>query len=122
MSRRSVVLTILLTVLVTCPGCGSPMPTNSASPGEPTLITGIVKDSNGSALGRASVKAVKAGSNFTASTNTNSGGEYLLDRLETGSYRITASLDGYLPSTRETNLSAGDQAKIDFELKNKPTR
>jgi hypothetical protein len=121
MSRRSVALTILVAALVFCPNCSYQPPINTP-PGERTLVTGVVKDSDGSVLGNVTVKGVKAGSTFTVSISTDSNGNYILDNLETGNYKITASLDGYLPSTRETNLSsAGDQAKIDFELIKKPS-
>jgi hypothetical protein len=66
------------------------------------------------------VKAVKTGSSFTGSATTDSHGDYIIDKLETGTYRVTASLDGYVPATQTTDLSAaGDQARIDFELNKK---
>jgi len=112
----------LVAFLFTVTNCQAPL-RKATPPVDPTLITGIVKDSNGSALGHASVKAVKKGSNFTASSTTDSSGEYILKNLETGTYQVTASLYGYLPSTRETELSTdGDQARIDFELQYKPNR
>lgn len=114
--RRAVGFTILLAVLVFSTAC--PTYKKIRTPGDRTLVTGVVKEANGSVLEHVTVKAVKAGSSFNASTDTGPDGSFILDALETGTYRITASLDGYSPSTRETKLlSAGDQTKVDFELK-----
>jgi hypothetical protein len=108
-----VLLFPLLAVVLCCAACPGG---SSSPPGERTLITGVVKDARGSTLRNVSVHAVKAGSNFTASTNTDSNGEYVL-KVQTGNYQVTASLDGYVPVTQEKTLSdAGDQALLDFEL------
>jgi hypothetical protein len=118
MSTRVVLLFVLLAMVLCCAAC--PGGGSSAPPGERTLITGVVKDARGSALKNAAVLAVKPGSNFSASTNTDSNGEYVL-QVQTGSYHVTASLDRYMPGSREVSLSeAGDQAKVDFQLRAKP--
>jgi len=119
---RSCLLLLLLTIVAGCSGCPGAGRTDTP-PGERTLITGTVKDGHGSAIPGATVTASKKGSEFASSATTDSAGEYIIDKLRTGSYLVRASSNGYSVSTKAVELSnAGDQARIDFTLDKESNR
>jgi hypothetical protein len=91
--------------------------TVASAPFDMTTILGTVKDANGAVLSGAVVKAVKGGSDFSASGTTNSDGKYLMRPVQTGKYRVTASLNGYRPQILRTELKdAVDLAELNFVL------
>jgi Carboxypeptidase regulatory-like domain len=58
-------------------------------------IVGTVVDSQGAAVVGAEVSAVNVATNTTATTKTNESGQYRLDHLLVGSYRISAKMTGF---------------------------
>jgi hypothetical protein len=70
----------------------SPMAYGQATDGN---IVGTVVDSQGAAVVGAEVSAVNIATNATATTKTNESGEYRLDHLLVGSYRISAKMTAF---------------------------
>ncbi|MGH9841051.1 MAG: TonB-dependent receptor [Blastocatellia bacterium] len=74
-----------------------------------TTISGKVTDSTGAAITGATVKALNLGSNRETTAQTNAGGEYRLSDLPAGSYRISATADGFGASAESLTV---DEAAI----------
>jgi hypothetical protein len=79
-------------------------------------IGGSVKDSGGSAISGAGVKATSpSGGTYAASTSV--GGDYSLTVTELGTYSLTASKCGYIVQTKSVSVSAFDSVyRVDFSL------
>src|SRR5262245_41658992 len=80
-------------------------------------ISGIVTDASGSVVPGATVTAPSVERNTTSSTVTSETGNYLVQFLLPGTYRITAELSGFKKLVRENILlQIGDRARIDIAL------
>jgi hypothetical protein len=80
-------------------------------------ISGIVTDASGSVVPGATVTATSVERNTTSSTVTSETGNYLVQFLLPGTYRITAELSGFKKFVRENILlQIGDRARIDIAL------
>lgn len=73
-------------------------------------LGGLVRDSDGNPLSGASVTVEEA----ETSTSTDADGNYLFDALEEGNYQVTATMEGFEPSTQNVTLETDTQA--DFIL------
>ncbi len=80
-------------------------------------ITGTVKDSTGAVIPGAKATATNLDTNITASTTTGAGGDYLINLLKPGKYRLAVSQSGF-----KTYVSTGfaleinQKANIDVTL------
>jgi len=81
-------------------------------------IRGNVTDPNGAVVPGASVKLVNEGTGFAKETTTDDEGRYSFSNLPlSGTYKITASRDGFSPQSRSgIQLRAGEAAIIEFGL------
>ena len=66
-----------------------------AQGGATAQISGTVQDSSGAVLPGVDVTAIQTDTNFTRSTVTDAGGNYVLSNLPVGPYRLQASLSGF---------------------------
>ena len=66
-----------------------------AQGGATAQISGTVHDSSGAVLPGVDVTATQTDTNFTRSTVTDEGGNYVLSNLPTGPYRLQAMLSGF---------------------------
>lgn len=88
--------------------------------GADTLIIGVVKDTDGSPISGASVRADKQGSDFSSSDVTNAAGKYVLRPLEVGRYRVVASKTNYHEQMKDVRLAdPGDRLELNFQLQKK---
>src|SRR5687767_10091834 len=80
-------------------------------------ILGIVKDSTGAVLPGATVSVVNEETNVTRLATTNSVGEFKVEFLPVGVYRIDVALEGFKRSTRTGVLvEVGGTARVDAAL------
>ncbi len=80
-------------------------------------ISGHVFDSSGAAIPGAKIQAVNIANNESSQATTNSSGVYSIPFLRPGSYKITATADGFKTYARENVvLQVGQIAGIDINL------
>jgi iron complex outermembrane recepter protein len=80
------------------------------------FIAGVVKDSSGGVLPGASVKLVSDGANTSTDLSTQADGSYRSEPIAVGTYRISASLDGFETVGRRVAVSAGQTSTADLTL------
>lgn len=80
-------------------------------------IEGIVSDDTGQPLPGVTVEATEArGAKLTAVTDAN--GLYRFPRLSTGTYKLTAKLDGFVTSeATDVSLTLGKNLKVNFTMR-----
>ncbi len=83
---------------------------------EVASLTGTIGDKSGGVLPGASVALQDVKGGPLRTTQTDSQGRYALKGLPPGSYRLTASLQGFTPGKAEINVVAGLPAKLDLSL------
>jgi outer membrane receptor protein involved in Fe transport len=79
-------------------------------------ISGTIKDQNNAAILGASVTALNIASSQKLTVTTDASGKYEFTGLRDGSYRITASANGFADSAETIVLSGGAVESKDFEL------
>jgi hypothetical protein len=79
-------------------------------------INGTVTEADGiSTIAGATIEAKLIGGS-TQKTSTASDGTYTISNLKAGTYFVTASATGYLPSKKLTKVTAGGITNLDFSL------
>lgn len=79
-------------------------PLVAAAQGEPTVLTGVVRDEDGTPLPRAQVVAADGGRGAVSDGE----GRFVLRGLRPGPQRLSVSLVGYAPESREVTIPAAD--------------
>ncbi len=80
-------------------------------------ITGTVKDSTGATVPKAQVTATNVGTNLSRTAVSNDEGEYRLDLLPTGEYRVEANVQGFKKFLRTgLVLEINQTARVDVVL------
>jgi hypothetical protein len=79
-------------------------------------IMGVVTDDSGSLVPAATVRAVNVASNVSTTAESNSQGNYTLELLYPGDYRITASKEGFKTVERTVTVRADDRLGLDIRL------
>jgi hypothetical protein len=80
-------------------------------------VTGIVSDESGGAVPGLTVTAVNQATNIAYTGVTNAAGNYIITSVPIGAYVIAADLPGFKGAQSRVTLSAGQTARVDFELK-----
>jgi hypothetical protein len=81
-------------------------------------ITGTVKDASGSAIAGATIKAVNINTNLSVTIKSDSSGSYLVNNLQSGTYKLTFSKEGFdLESHPEVIVNGGRTTTVDGALK-----
>jgi hypothetical protein len=80
-------------------------------------VTGIVSDESGGAVPGLTVTAVNQATNIAYTGVTNAAGNYIMTSVPIGAYVIAADLPGFKGAQSRVTLSAGQTARVDFELK-----
>ncbi len=81
-------------------------------------ILGTVTDTSGAAVRGATVTMVNEGTNATLATTTGSNGEYKFTPVKIGSYRVTASFQGFQTvAQKNITVNVGENVVADFVLK-----
>src|SRR3972149_2064146 len=80
-------------------------------------ITGTVRDTSGAVLPGAAVGLLNEDTGISRSMQSDSGGRYSAPALSLGTYRVTASLEGFQTEVRSgIVLTVGREAIVNFEL------
>lgn len=58
-------------------------------------LRGLVRDSDGHVLPAVAVSLINESTNLARNTTTNESGEYVLERIDPGTYKVTASCNGF---------------------------
>lgn len=81
-------------------------------------IDGVVQDSSGAVVPSVKILAINQTTNVTTSTQTTATGDFLINFLVPGTYRLVAEKEGF-QKTAITGVvvNAGGLARVDFDLK-----
>jgi outer membrane receptor for ferrienterochelin and colicin len=80
-------------------------------------FTGTVTDPTGAAIANAKITVANPATNLSASTTTNSSGNYTVKELPVGSYKLTVEAAGFKTVTNaNVTLNAGTIAHLDFKM------
>src|SRR4051812_12430354 len=79
-------------------------------------IAGTVRDSSGAAVPGASIQLTNIGSGVAIQAFTDDKGEYRVDALAPGRYRVQTTLDGFEPDAREVTIDAGQALAVSVSL------
>src|SRR5881396_2514591 len=80
-------------------------------------IGGTVSDPTGALIPGVEVTATNVNTGITTTQLTNEAGAYQIPSLQSGTYRLRASLAGFQTATRENiQLSQGQQVRFNFAL------
>jgi outer membrane receptor protein involved in Fe transport len=85
-------------VLAGCLWCALASP--AAAQSTTGIIAGVVKDSTGAVLPGATLAVVNEDTNVSRSATTNTAGEFKVEFLPVGTYRVEVTLDGFKRATR----------------------
>jgi tetratricopeptide (TPR) repeat protein len=80
-------------------------------------LLGVVRDSQGNPLEKASVRIVStktAAVNYELSTNKE--GRFLQVGMQPGYYQVAVRKDGYMPRTLEVHVAIASEANVEFKL------
>jgi Carboxypeptidase regulatory-like domain/TonB-dependent Receptor Plug Domain len=81
-------------------------------------LSGTVTDQTGAALPGVSVTATNADTNVARSVTTDQRGRFTIAALPPGTYKVTASISGFVNETRDQAvLQLGQAVVMDFQLK-----
>src|ERR1035437_6004442 len=79
-------------------------------------ITGTVFDPSGALLPGASVTAIEKDTNFTRRQTASTGGDFTLALLPVGTYTVTATAQGFKPSSVQIKLDVDQRREVQFNL------
>jgi hypothetical protein len=79
-------------------------------------ITGEVSDKTGAMLPHASITVENTGTGLTRTVATSDAGNYRVPQLPIGSYRVTASLEGFRSAVQTVQVLAGGLIQANFKL------
>jgi carboxypeptidase family protein/TonB-dependent receptor-like protein len=81
-------------------------------------ILGTVSDASGGSVRGATVTLTNEGTNASLSTTTNADGTYKFTPVRIGSYKVTATLQGFQTVTQKgVTVNVGQEVVVDFTLK-----
>jgi hypothetical protein len=84
---------------------------------ETATLTGVVTDSAGAVVPSATVKAINEATNIEATVTSNHEGRYLFPNLRPGSYKVTASVQGFKQFVSSGMiLQVNQAARLDIQL------
>src|SRR5215472_9136424 len=80
-------------------------------------VIGTISDPTGVAVANTDVQAANVATGVIATTKTNLKGEYRFNNLPVGTYKISASAQGFQSSTRQTPVDLNATITVDLALK-----
>jgi Carboxypeptidase regulatory-like domain/TonB-dependent Receptor Plug Domain/TonB dependent receptor len=80
-------------------------------------LVGRVLDASGAVVPGAKVTATNAATNISISRITNKDGEYVIPALKEGTYRVVASMNGFVDAvTDDVRLDVGTNQRVDLKM------
>ncbi len=79
-------------------------------------LTGTLTDASGAVLPRVTVTVTNTATQTTRTTVSDDVGNYVVPNLDTGPYRIVASIGGFSDQVRETELLARQIVRVDMQM------
>lgn len=79
-------------------------------------IVGTITDSTGAAVANADVQATNVGTNVPSKTKTNGAGEYHIDNLIPGAYKVTASASGFKGTSETVDVQLNMTGALNLTL------
>jgi len=79
-------------------------------------LVGTVTDSTGAAVVSAEVEAINVGTNVASRTKTNSQGQYRIDNLIPGTYRVTAKAGGFKTTSQTADVQLNQTGTANVTL------
>src|SRR6476620_6748548 len=79
-------------------------------------ISGTVTDSTGAVLPNITVTAINAGTNASRSGVTSETGAFRIPELAIGTYKVTASAEGFKTAAQNVEILAGGLIQANFKL------
>ena len=79
-------------------------------------IAGEVTDATGAVLPNVTITAVNTGTNYSRSAVTSDTGAFRIPELPIGTYKVTASAEGFKSAVQTTNVQAGAVNPASFKL------
>jgi Carboxypeptidase regulatory-like domain len=107
---RAVILTIFQLLFAL-----TPWPLRAQDPNG--ALRGEVQDASGARVGGARIVAQAAGSSVSRTATTNGQGEFRIDGLLPGSYRVIVTASGFAEATADVNVAVSVVRDIDITLK-----
>src|SRR5512146_2912429 len=109
MKQHSVMLAVIVCLLSLA---------SSAAFGQTITATlqGKISDKTGAVLSKATITATNTETGFSRSTTSGDSGEYVINSLPVGNYKVSAQAASFQPQTRALLLTVGDTLTVDFAL------
>jgi hypothetical protein len=105
----------LVTMLFVCVCLSAPFAFGQAT--NTGTVVGVVTDQSGAVVPGALVALTEASTNTERTTNTNSGGQYVLQNVAPGKYTITVTKNGFsIEQIQNQLVDVGTQATANFKL------
>ncbi len=79
-------------------------------------IVGTVSDSSGAAVVNAEVEATNAGTNVTSKSTTNGSGQYRIDNLIPGNYKVAANASGFKTISQTVDVQLNKTGTLNLTL------
>ncbi|MFZ0735495.1 MAG: carboxypeptidase regulatory-like domain-containing protein [Candidatus Acidiferrales bacterium] len=79
-------------------------------------LSGVVTDSSGGVLPKATVTAINAGTGLSRTVQTSDAGRYEIAALPVGDYKISVDHTGFTRAEKVLTLQVGETAALDFTL------
>ncbi len=79
-------------------------------------ILGTVTDASGGILPGATVTLTNTGTNISQTAQTSSGGEYIFNLVQVGSYTVKVEAKGFKTFTEPLTVASGDRARVDAPM------
>ena len=81
-------------------------------------ITGLVSDNSGAVIANADVTLTNVDTGLTLQTKADSSGNYVFSPIKIGSYKVTATAEGFSSTTQENiQVHVQDRDEVDIQLK-----
>src|SRR5262245_30755900 len=90
--------------------------TVSSQSGQSGTITGTVKDPNGAVVAGAQVTVRSEATGATRDAVTDNQGQFKVDELASGAYKVTVKRDGFKIAERDLNIESGKTAAVEIKL------
>src|SRR5215510_6928523 len=90
--------------------------TVSSQSGQSGMITGTVKDPNGAVVAGAQVTVRSEATGATRDAVTDNQGQFKVDELASGGYKVTVKRDGFKIAERDLNIEGGKTTTVEIKL------